>query len=433
MTMLRAWMVRLLAMACIALAAPAVAQGTGQGARVALVIGNANYTASSVARLANPVNDASDVADTLTRLGFSVTRLIDGRQDAMRRALRDFGRHADGADQAIVFFAGHGIEMGGENWLLPVDVEMRAEGDVQHEAVRLRDVMETVARARNLGLVILDACRDDPFRNRMQRSAGVQRSTSRGLARPEPPRSAVLVAYAAKEGSTAADGTGRNSPYTAALVRHMANTALEVADLFREVHDDVLDATRRQQQPAIYGQMGRQRVYLSGLAPNAARPPPAASPPPPSLPQQPGPSISFPSPPAASQRLEDTALSFADRYYTTWSGSNDVAMAFVRRAYAPRVSFFGGTRSADWITDYKRPFVERWPLRRYVIRPGSMRVSCEADNRSCTVHGLVDWDARDPGRQAVSTGLASFTLGMIVPPDRDPLITLETSAVIERR
>ncbi|SFK39515.1 caspase family protein [Falsiroseomonas stagni] len=273
MRLLRAWLFGLL-LAGIAIAAPAA---MAQGQRVALVVGNANYTAASVARLANPLNDAADVAAALSRLGFGVTVLSDGRQDAMRRALRDFGRAAEEADQAIVFFAGHGIEMGGENWLLPVDVEMRAEGDVQHEAIRLRDVMETVARARSLGLVILDACRDDPFRNRMQRSAGVQRSVGRGLARVEPARSAVLVAYAAKEGSTAADGAGRNSPYTTALLRHLGNSALEVYDLFREVHEDVVEATRGQQQPAIYGQMGRQRVFLAGVAPGAARPPQPAT------------------------------------------------------------------------------------------------------------------------------------------------------------
>lgn len=427
MKALRAWLAGLLLLGWALSGSMAMAQGQ----RVALVIGNATYTAASVPRLANPLNDAADVAGALTRLGFAVTVLSDGRQDAMRRALRDFGRAAEGAEQAIVFFAGHGIEMGGENWLLPVDVEMRAEGDVQHEAIRLRDVMETVARARSLGLVILDACRDDPFRNRMQRSAGVQRSVGRGLGRVEPARSAVLVAYAAKDGSTAADGAGRNSPYTTALLRHLGNASLEVYDLFREVHDDVVESTRGQQQPALYGQMGRQRVFLAGVAPGAARPPVQQAPVPPA--PIPAPAIAFPAPAPARPGLEDAARSFAEAYYATWSGSNDTAMAFVRQAYAPSVTFFGNPRSAAWIADYKRPFTERWPVRRYAIRPGSLRVDCNAAARSCVVEGLVDWDARAPGRDAVSIGLASFTLGMVFPPGQPPLITSETSSVIERR
>jgi hypothetical protein len=428
MRTLRTWLAVLLTAGWALSASMAMAQGQ----RVALVMGNATYTANSVPRLANPLNDAADVAGAMRRLGFAVTVLTDGPQGAMRRALRDFGRAAEGADQAIVFFAGHGIEMGGENWLLPVDVEMRAEGDVQHEAIRLRDVMETVARARSLGLVILDACRDDPFRNRMLRSAGVQRSVSRGLGRVEPARSAVLVAYAARDGSTAADGTGRNSPYTTALLRHLGNTAFEVADLFREVHDDVVEATRGQQQPAIYGQMGRQRVFLAGVAPGAARPPQPAPPQPTPMPP---PAVAFPAPVPAPVRpsLEDAARTFAEAYYSTWSGSNDTAMAFVRQAYAPSVTFFGNPRSAAWIADYKRPFTERWPVRRYAIRPASLRVDCNDAARSCVVEGLVDWDARAPSRDAVSIGLASFTLGMVFPLGQAPLITSETSSVIERR
>ena len=126
--------------------------------RVALVIGNGAY--QKVETLPNPPNDATDIAASLGRLGFSVRTLTDARFEDMRRGLIEFGREAREADMAVVFFAGHGMEIGGENWLIPVDAELRNDTDAENEAISLRAVMLQVANARGLGLVILDACRD---------------------------------------------------------------------------------------------------------------------------------------------------------------------------------------------------------------------------------------------------------------------------------
>jgi formylglycine-generating enzyme required for sulfatase activity len=240
--------------------------------RVALVIGNGAY--AHVPKLANPLNDADDVAASLGRLGFEVARVKDGRFDDMRRALRDFGRKANGAEMAVLFFAGHGMEIGGENWLIPVDAELQRDTDAESEALSLKAAMLQVASARRLGLVILDACRNNPFAARMVRSIRT-RAVDRGLARTEPSDN-VLVAYAAKEGTTAADGSGRNSPFTTALLAHIETPGLEINFLFRAVRDDVLKTTKNEQQPFVYGSLSREAVYLKAAA--AVVPPVASGP-----------------------------------------------------------------------------------------------------------------------------------------------------------
>ncbi len=226
--------------------------------RVALVIGNSAYR--HVPTLRNPGNDASDLAASLGRLGFAVRKLDNVGFDEMRRALLDFGRRARGVEMAVVFFAGHGVEVGGDNWLIPADAELNTDADVEHEAVALKNVMGTVEGASRLGLVILDACRNNPFAAKMRRTTRT-RNVARGLVGVEPTGN-VLVAYAAKDGTVAADGSGRNSPFTSALLRHIESPGLEINFLFRNVRDDVLSATNREQQPFVYGSLSREAIFL---------------------------------------------------------------------------------------------------------------------------------------------------------------------------
>jgi len=244
------------------------AQAQAQGRRVALVIGNNKY--KNVSALINPSNDANDVSTSLQRLGFSVRRVLDATFDEMRKGLLDFARNARGSDVAIVFFAGHGIEVGGENYLIPVDAELKADVDVDHEAIALKNILPLVENASKLGLVILDACRNNPFASKMQRTIRT-RAVSRGLAAIEPTGN-VLVAFAAKEGTTAADGEGRNSPFTASLLRHLETPGLEINFLFRNVRDDVIQSTRREQQPFIYGSLSKEAIYLKAALPVPAPP-----------------------------------------------------------------------------------------------------------------------------------------------------------------
>jgi hypothetical protein len=161
---------------------------------------------------------------------------------------------------AVVFYAGHGMEAGGENWLIPTDAELRSDTDVESEAVSLRSVNLQVSKARQLGLIILDACRNNPFEAKMKRSLST-RAVTRGLA-PTEPTDNVLIAYAARDGTTASDGAGRNSPFTTALLRHIETPGLEISFLFRRVRDDVMTATKREQQPFVYGSLSKEEIYL---------------------------------------------------------------------------------------------------------------------------------------------------------------------------
>ena len=244
-----------------ALAGLAVPPGLADGKRVALVIGNSTYR--NVPTLPNPANDGADIAAALTRLGFAVTLVTNASFDQMRRGLIAFGRDAAGADMAAVFFAGHGMEISGENWLIPVDAELKKDTDAANEAVSLRSVILQVSNTTSLGLVVLDACRNNPFIAKMSRSLALRAVIGGGLGRIEPIGN-VLVAYAARDGTTALDGDGRNSPFTAALLHNIETPGVEVTFMLRNVRDDVMEVTRNEQQPFVYGSLSRKAIYLAG-------------------------------------------------------------------------------------------------------------------------------------------------------------------------
>jgi uncharacterized membrane protein len=230
--------------------------------RVALVIGNSAYRHAP--HLPNPLNDATDMSAALRRLGFTVNTVTDASFDEMRRALIEFGRQARGAELAVIFFAGHGIQMAGENWLIPTDAQLASDLDVANEAIGLQSMVRAVSNTSRLGLVILDACRNNPFLPGMQMT-NVARAVDRGLSRIEPSEN-VLVAYAARDGTTARDGAGRNSPFTASLLKNIETPGLEVRFLFANVRDDVMAATNREQQPFVYGSLSKDQICLSGCA-----------------------------------------------------------------------------------------------------------------------------------------------------------------------
>jgi hypothetical protein len=241
--------------------------------RVALVVGNTSY--QNVSSLPNPVNDATDVADSLRRLGFDVRILLNAKYDDFRRGLIDFSQRAADADFSIVYFAGHGMQIAGENWLIPADAMLATDLSVANEAIGLQSVTRAVSNSKKLGLVILDACRTNPFISKM-RVTNVSRDVDRGFSRVEPPGN-VLIAYAARDGTVAADGSGRNSPFTNALLKNMETPGLEVRFLFANVHDDVLAATQNVQQPFVYGSLSKNLVYLREASAGSTQGP-AASP-----------------------------------------------------------------------------------------------------------------------------------------------------------
>jgi uncharacterized caspase-like protein len=256
------YVIRLVAIFCAWLvvvgAVPAQAEK-----RVALVIGNGTYT--KVARLNNPKNDAAAMEAMFKAAAFtSVVRLNDLGVTAMKRAVRDFSDTAQDADIAVVFYAGHGIEVAGVNYLIPIDAVLERDIDVQDEAVSLDRINQVLEPVKRLRLIILDACRDNPFARSMRRTIAT-RSVRSGYGeideRSLPPN--TLIAYAQRAGFTAEDGVGSsNSPYTTALIKHLPTPGLDIELALRRVRDEVLRATKNKQEPFRYGSLGGAEIAL---------------------------------------------------------------------------------------------------------------------------------------------------------------------------
>jgi uncharacterized caspase-like protein len=249
-----------LAAALALLSQPALA-----GKRVALVLANANY--QNAGQLTNPVNDGALMADTFRNAGFDVVDVrFNLSSQETRRTLREFSDRSQDADIAIVYYAGHGLEVDGQNYLIPVDARLERDTDVFDEAFSLDRVMVAVEPARQLRLIILDACRDNPFAKSMKRTVAT-RAVGLGLAKIEPSGPNTLIAYSARAGSTAQDGAGRNSPFTIALAKHLTTPGLDVRKAFGFVRDDVLKATANRQEPFVYGSLGGDDLALVPGAP----------------------------------------------------------------------------------------------------------------------------------------------------------------------
>jgi uncharacterized caspase-like protein len=228
--------------------------------RVALVLGISKY--QNVPQLTNPDNDAVAMSDVFNRIGFDV---VDLRQDLgvseMRRAVREFAAVSADADVAVVYYAGHGIEADGVNYLIPIDARLLSDFDVEDETVSLDRILQAINPAKRLRLVILDACRDSPFSEKMKRSVAT-RSIGRGLAKIEPTTPDTLIAFAARAGAVASDGDGAHSPFSTALLQHIATPGLDLRLALGRVRDEVLKSTNRRQEPFVYGSLGGETVAL---------------------------------------------------------------------------------------------------------------------------------------------------------------------------
>jgi tetratricopeptide (TPR) repeat protein len=232
-----------------------------RGKRVALIIGNSKYAGASALR--NPANDARAIAAALRRVGFSgVMEKYDLSLAEMSKALKEFGDQAQGAEGALGDFAGHGLEMNGTAYLVPVDAQLERDTHVADETMAVDRVLEKVDGARRLKLVLLAACRNNPFIASMARSGSAARSIGRGLPALEP-EGDVLVAYSTKHGTTALDGDGDNSPYAVALVQQIPVPNVDIRVMFGRVRDTVRKLTSNQQEPYTYGSIGGDLHFIA--------------------------------------------------------------------------------------------------------------------------------------------------------------------------
>lgn len=240
--------------------------------RVALVLGLGAY--QTIEPLDNTLNDARGIAETLESIGFDVTLSLDATGNQLRQLMDDFAFRSETADLALIYFAGHGVEVQGENFLIPVDARIHSNLDVQRQSISLKQLLASVEHARKMRIVILDSCRDNPLGDTIslaQSSPAPSDSTEqatrggRGLAPARPDRG-TLVAFAARDGQVALDGTGKNSPYAHALITKMSEPGLEISLMFRQVRDMVLQETNNLQEPHTYGSLTGIPFYLAGAA-----------------------------------------------------------------------------------------------------------------------------------------------------------------------
>lgn len=268
----------LLALAC--LAGPALATPD----RVALVIGNGAY--KNAARLPNPSNDAAAVAEALRRIGFDVIEGRDLAKRPMEEKIIEFSRKLDRASLALFFYAGHGMQVGGRNYLLPIDATLERPGDLSFETIDLSQVLGQMEAEKRVNLVFLDACRDNPFARSLARSMGARSAAvGQGLASIQ---SAVgtMIAYATQPDNVALDGRGANSPFTTALLKHIGTPGLEVRTMMTRVRADVLAATNEKQVPWDHSSLIGEVVLMPlpqvaaaiATAPEPPRTPPVPSP-----------------------------------------------------------------------------------------------------------------------------------------------------------
>jgi uncharacterized caspase-like protein len=237
--------------------------------RVALIVGNSTY--QTVPQLPNPSRDASAVANMFKDAGFdSVEVKLDVGNLEFKRSIRKFEAMADQADIAVIYYAGHGLEISGTNYLIPTDARLASDRDADDEAIPLERLISSTDGARRLRLVILDACRDNPFVRTMRRERmAANRAIASGLSKVEPTSTDTLIAYAAKAGSTADDGDGQHSPFTSALLKNLTVPGLDVRLAFGRVRDEVMKSTGNRQEPFVYGSLGGETM---ALVPQIAKP-----------------------------------------------------------------------------------------------------------------------------------------------------------------
>jgi hypothetical protein len=261
--------------------------------RVALVIGNAKY--KEVAELANPVNDATDMAKALEKLGFEVTLLTNLKnKEAMQNAINNFRSQLRQGGVGLFYYAGHGVQVGGTNYLIPIGESLDYEANTPHRTLSLNEVVALMEEAKTqVNIIIIDACRNNPWYRRWH---GPRSTSSNGLAAVGTPPRGTIIAYATKPGSVAKDGIGqRNSPFTSALLQYIQTPNLDVRFMFGNVIESVIKITKEEQEPWTEGNLrGGSGFYLNPQQSVPVSPPPTVTP---------SPVVTSPKPPPSTQPL----------------------------------------------------------------------------------------------------------------------------------
>lgn len=378
--------------------------------RIALVVGNSNY--QSVASLNNPRNDAGLIAETLRKVGFTLIgdrAQLDLDKPTFDKAIQTFGNELIGADVALFYYAGHGVQIRNVNYLVPVSANPVREADVDFQMVDVNLILRQMeGSGTKLNLVILDACRNNPFGGR-----GL-RGTESGLAQIRAPEG-TLLSYATQPGNVALDGTGNNSPYSAALAQTMLKPGLDIFQTFNQVGVQVKRATGGSQQPWVSSSPIDGSFYFMGQAPNE---PATAAPQTPATPSSNSAALAPPTrPAAATPSLAQRAVAFVIDDMTQSQGSTTDFLNYARKALDDRIDYYGkSTIRAEVLKDKER-YVKSWPVRSYRLLSETIRTSCSESQSSCQVSGLLEFNLSNPANGKTSAGTSSFEYGIRFGPD----------------
>jgi hypothetical protein len=438
--------------------------------RLALVIGNSAYKSSP---LKNPVNDARDMANSLRSYGFTVIERTNLTTRQVGQTLREFRSKLTPGSVAVFFYAGHGIQIKGENYLPTVDAEISGEEDVPMQSISTKQVMDLLAEAKTrMNLVFLDACRDNPY------SRGF-RSGSRGIAKENAP-SGTLISFATRPGSVASDGDGRNGLYTSVLLEQMKQSNQPIEQVLKRVVSGVKTASKGQQEPWMEGSIEgdfcfqncvasqpianststlgssaqqREDIYWQEVKHAGNRDAYLAY-----MERYPTGTyaalarawlskldVSRSDTVALTDRLTDqnktksasvaslelATTQFLRRIFADWSTDDQKAIALIQDMYAEKVNFYGVERSKDTITREKMAQIRRWPSRQYVLRDQSISSNCNIELKQCDVRLQVDWSVFSSVREARARGLTEMEMKIDLGNTR-PLVISENGRTLSR-
>jgi uncharacterized caspase-like protein len=379
--------------------------------RVALIVGNSRY--QTIAPLNNPGNDATLMAETLRNAGFTLVgngAQLDLDKPGFDRAVQDFGRQLAGADVALFYYSGHGVQVRGENYLVPVTANPTREADVDFQMLNVSLVLRQMeGSGTKLNIVILDACRNNPFGGR-----GL-RGTEGGLAQIAGAEG-TLISFATQPGKLAQDGGGSDSPFTSALAEVIRKPGLDVLQTFNQVGLKVMRSTGNEQVPwTSSSPIDGSFYFTAGSANQVAAIPPQPAPPPSQPPSQPA--ASAPRLASVQPSLDQLALDYVNEDMSRSQGSAAEYMDHVRRTLDDQIDYYGQlTSRADVIKD-KEKYVARWPSRSYRVRTDSLRTTCDPAASRCQVAGLVDFSVSDPAKNRRTQGTSTFEYGVRFGPD----------------
>lgn len=377
------------------------ASGAEAEKRIALVVGNAAY--QSVAPLANARNDARLIAETLRGVGFTLIgggAQVDLDKIAFDRAVQAFGNQLIGADVALFYYAGHGVQIRGSNYLVPVSANPVREADVDFQMVDVALVLRQMeGSGTKLNLVILDACRNNPFGGRNLRS------TESGLAQIRAPEG-TLLSYATQPGNVALDGANGNSPYTRALAETIRQPGLDIFQTFNQVGLLVKRATGGSQQPWVSSSPIDGAFYFSEQAKQELAAIPQASP------TQPMPPISQQHPAGIQGTLEQRAIAFLTEDMMRSQGNATDLVEHARKTLGDSIDYYGKIASRDEVLKDKERYAARWPTRSYRLRYDTIRTLCEPDNSTCQISGQLDFDLGNPATGRKTSGTSTFEYGV---------------------